>query len=80
MQDQMIDKPDPRHVEILVRDLGVGEENPRKPVSTPGVKLKEQLDDDEPFEDPRSFRSWCMRAAYLSADRPDIAFAVKSVA
>jgi len=52
-------------------------------VSTPGQKIKDPpLDSDDllPPDKAREFRSDVMRASYLSADRPDICFAIKDAA
>ena len=68
---------DPRHVQILVRELGVTE---AKPVSSPGTAQPDQ--DYKPLSPERTqvYRSLTMRAAYLSMDRPDIIYAVKEAA
>jgi len=73
---------DPRHAELLARDLGVGNK-----VSTPGVKEEKQKEGDEPtpadepleLGDVRVFRSGAARANYLSLDRPELAFATKEL-
>ena len=53
---------DPRHVEILVSQMGVSKES--KAVSTLGVRTT----DEEDAEDRACYRSWTMRASYLSQD------------
>jgi len=74
---------DPRHAQHIVRALGL---EGCKPVSTPAEKQKmsDILSSEEMSELEREeltqFRSLTMRAAYLSADRADIAEAVKSLA
>ena len=73
---------DPRHVDLLVRDLGLTEATP---VSSPGVKApatgKEDEEEDKSGdlddETIRLFRACAARANYLAMDRPDIAFAAK---
>ena len=74
---------DPRHAQHIVRALGL---EGCKPVSTPAEKQKmsDILSSEEMSELEREeltqFRSLTMRAAYLSADRADVAEAVKSLA
>jgi len=68
---------DPRHVEMLVRDLGVGE---AKPLSSPGVKCGEGgVEGEEPLgeEETRRYRGAAARANYLGQDRADIAYPAK---
>ena len=68
---------DPRHVEILIKEMGLEEANS---VNTPGVKDRER---DEKNEQPLDraeaslYRSCVARANYLAQDRADIAYAVK---
>ena len=65
---------DPKHARLLVERLGLsGRSNG---VLTPGEHSKSQPGDDEklPEGDRTYYRSLTMRAAYLSLDRPDIAF------
>ena len=71
---------DPRHCMILWQQLGLLKS---KAVSTPGVKRTAMELSSSPKLDPtmaRKFRSACMRAMYLSHDRPDIANACKEAA
>lgn len=70
---------DPRHVEQIVRDLGL---LGAKAVTTPGAKpTYEQACHSKPL--PRAklipFRSVAARANYLAMDRPDIQLAAKEV-
>ena len=59
---------DPRHVEILVSQMGLRNES--KAVSTPGVLTTDEKDGKElDAEDRACNRSWTMRASYLSQDR-----------
>lgn len=69
---------DPRHVQILVRELGL--EN-AKDVVTPGVTRKYNPDSEllSSAEISR-YRSLVMRANYLSLDRPDISYTAKELA
>ena len=62
---------DPRHVEILVSQMELSNES--KAVSTPGCK-------ELGAEDRACYRSWTMRASYLSQDRCELQFAVKELA
>ena len=67
---------DPRHAEILCSGAGLSSSS--KGVTTPGVKTEA---DERPLTDEKAteFRSACMRAAYLSLDRPEILYAVKDM-
>ena len=69
---------DPRHVEILIKETGLGEANI---VVTPGAKANEGKGElsDAPLDKTAAsmYRSCVARANYLALDRPDIAFAVK---
>ena len=73
------DEADPRHVEILVSQMGLGNES--KAVSTLGVRTTDEEDGKElGAEDRACYRSWTMRASYLSQDRCELQFAVKELA
>ncbi len=67
---------DPRHVEMLVRDMGAAEQ---QPLTGPGGKEFEEEGAEEPLaeEEIPKFRTCAARANYLSLDRPDTAFAAK---
>ena len=68
---------DPRHGEILIRELGLGQ---GKGLTTPGVD--DGLDEDGPELQPEQqsrYRSLAARANYLALDRPDIQYAVKEL-
>jgi hypothetical protein len=68
---------DPRHVQILVKELGLTD---AKTVTCPGVNKKE---DETAALDPAMssrYRSLVMRANYLALDRPDISFSAKELA
>ena len=70
---------DPRHVEILVSQKGLNNES--KAVSTPGVRMTDEDDGKELDAENRAcYRSWTMRASYLSQDRCELQFAVKELA
>ena len=83
---------DPRHAEIVIRDL---ELDGRRSCKTPGVKLegmKTVKKDDEPdgddeeveeemsAKDATKFRAVVARLNYMAADRADIQYAVKEAA
>ncbi len=83
---------DPRHAELVVRDL---ELEGTKVSKTPGVKPEarkvvkkdeesdgEEVEDDEPMEakDATRYRAIVARLNYMAADRADIQFAVKEAA
>ena len=69
---------DPRHVQILVNELGLQD---AKPAPTPGVRRSDS-EATEPLSeyDMRRFRSLVMRCNFLSLDRPDVAYASKELA
>ena len=70
---------DPRHVEILVSQMGLSNES--KAVSTLGVRMTGEEDGKELGPEDRACnRSWTMRASYLSQDRCELQFAVKELA
>ena len=72
--------PDQRHVDIVIKELGLQE---ARPVSTPGET--ESRDDDEdnskPLTDAEAsiFRGLAARANYLAADRTDLMYSVKEI-
>ena len=70
---------DPRHAEILIRELGVTGAR----VKTPSTKDRQpEGDDDEPLhpDQAKAYRSLAMRASYLGSDRPDIQQACRELA
>ena len=70
-------KADPRHAEILRKELGL--EN-CKPVASPSSKVETEEDEEELSEDYSTrFRSLVARANYLALDRPDIQYACKEL-
>ena len=73
-------EPDPRHAELLCRDVGVSSNS----VTTPLVKEKvEALDfPDVLLEESKAteYRSHTMRAGYLAQDRTDLQRAVRELA
>jgi hypothetical protein len=72
---------DQRHSELLVRAAGLGPES--KPLSAPSRKLSTQEAEEglEPLnaEEAGKYREAVARANFLSADRPDISYAVKEL-
>ena len=72
---------DPRHVEIMTKQLGLNE---AKVAVTPGTKEEgrtktaheQELDEPKTYE----YRAITARGNYLAPDRPDIAVAVKELA
>ena len=70
---------DPRHVEILVSQMGLNNES--KAVSTPGVRMTDE-DDGKGLdaENRACHRPRTMRASYLSQDRCELQFAVRELA
>ena len=73
-------EPDQRHAEIIIDSMGMQE---AKGVSTPGEDERrfEEEENDKPLgsEDATQYRKVAARANYLSADRPDIMFAVQEI-
>ena len=77
----MVYEADPRHVEIVIEQLGLKDS---KIVCTPGTKeegrtqedCNQLLDDQEASK----YRALVARCNYLSPDRPDVAYSVKELA
>ena len=70
---------DPRHVEILVSQMGLSNES--KVVSTPGVRTIDEEDGKElDAEGGACYRSWTTQASNLSQDRCELQFGVKELA
>ena len=71
---------DPRHVELLRDQLGFVEGS--KSVVSLGVKEPQSMLDGPELElrEHALFKSVCMRASFLAADRPDITFCSKDCA
>ena len=71
---------DPRHVEIILKQLQLTE---AKPVSTPGTKDEDRTSEhcEMPLTDKGTtgYRATVARCNYQSPDRPDISFAVKGL-
>ena len=72
-------EPDQRHVEIVIKALGLEK---AKPVSTPGIREHLTPEGDKALEGATAtlYRSMVMRLNYLAQDRPDIQFACKELA
>lgn len=72
---------DPRHAEIMVKELGL---QGCAPVCTPGSSTeghtKDDCADELSREDEHQYRAVVARANYLAPDRVDIAFAAKELA
>ena len=71
---------DPRHAELVVEQLGVGE---LRAAATPGIDGPEEIDQDDDEDitgaDVTRFRGVAARCNYLAFDRPDIQFATKEI-
>ena len=82
---QVTIEPDARHVEIILRALGLGGKD-AKPVATPGIKKTDAQEGRRVLEPPLGradttlFRSCLMRASFLAQDRADLPEAVKCLA
>lgn len=72
---------DPRHIEIIIDQLGLQE---AKPVSTPGTKEvgRTQTNHEDRLNDKETsnYRAIVARCNYIVPDRPDIAYTVKGLA
>ena len=72
---------DPRHIEIIIEQLGLQD---AKPVCSPGTREEGriQTDHEESFgeKDTLKYRAIVARCNYISPDRPDIAYTVKELA
>ena len=68
----------PRHVDVLVKDLGLEHGNSVQTPATPGVMEKEE---SEPFTQVQheQYRSQVARCLVLSQDRADITFIVNEL-
>ena len=74
-------EPDPRHIEVLVRDLAL---EGAAPLSAPSVRpapqdAEEEEEPELPGEEALLYRRCAARLNYLSLDRPDCAFAAKEL-
>ena len=73
-------EPDPRHVKIVVHELGLQDS---KPVVSPGVKRPPVSDEDNKHLEPAQatkFHQIIARCNVLCQDRPDILDACKEAA
>ena len=71
-------EPDQRHVDIVVKELGLSE---ARPVSTPGESTNVIDQDEIPLSehDATRYRAMAARANYLAADRTDLMYAAKEI-
>ena len=82
---QVVVEPDARHVEIVLRSLGLNGKGV-KTVATPGIKKTDAQEEQRLIEpqlgkaETTLLRSCLMRASFLSQDRADLPEAVKSLA
>ena len=71
---------DPRHAELIIEQLGVGD---LREAATPGVDGADEVDRDDDVEivgaDATRFRGVAARCNYLSFDRPDIQYSTKEI-
>ena len=71
---------DPRHAELIIEQLGVGE---LRSAATPGIDGIAEVDRDDDVEitgsDATRFRGVAARCNYLAFDRPDIQFPTKEI-
>ena len=80
---QVTIEPDARHVEIILRSLGLNGKG-AKSVVMPGIKKTDAQEDQRLLEpvlgrsESNLFRSNLMRASFLAQDRADLPEAVKS--
>ena len=79
-QDGVCYECDQRHAEIIVNEVGLGDS--KATVTTPGVKVKVDEDNDSYLEGEQAskYRRLAARANFIAIDRQDIQFAVKELA
>lgn len=81
--EQIEYEADPRHVELLLRQLSL-EGKSAKPQVNPGQKVPAgsewTLDAPLGSEETAAYRSVCMRCAYLAQDRPELQYPTKEAA
>ena len=68
---------DPRHPDILIKELGIQK---AKPVVTPGIKMPTLSNNENPYLGPQEatkIRQLAARCKFISQDRPDVQYAVK---
>ena len=70
---------DPRHAEILIRELGL---KGKRAVVTPGVKMAINEEDDKHLDPSAAtrYRQLIARCNFVAQDRPDVQYAVKEAA
>ena len=71
---------DPRHAEILVRELGLKD---KRPVVTPGINTVIKEGEDDPHLDGEfstKYRQIIARCNFITQDRPDAQYSVKEAA
>ena len=71
---------DPRHVEILVKELGL---NGKEHITAPGAKTPQVPEEENPHLDPKAatrFRTFIARCKCVAQEKPDVQCAVKEVA
>ena len=69
---------DPRHVDMLVKDLGLEHANPVLTPATPDV-MKEEKSEPLSQVQHQQYRSQVARCLFLSQDRSDITFIVNDL-
>ena len=81
--EQVEYEPDPRHVELLLRQLGLEGASAKAQVN-PGQKVAAgsewTLEAPLGSEEAAVYRSVCMRCAYLAQDRPELQYPTKEAA
>ena len=77
----LVYEADPRHVEIVIEQLGFQE---AKPVATSGTKdegrTQKGMEIELKGDEASKYRALVARCNYLAPDRPDIAYSVKELA
>ena len=71
---------DPRHVDLLLRDIGVQSCKVTYPLVKEKVESLDQEDTELPVEEQYAYRSNTMRMGYLSHDRTDLQRTVRELA
>ena len=78
-EDMITYEPDPRHAEIIMKEMGV---ESSKPLTSPAVRSEVEDDEGEDQlaeEQSTAIRSIVARAGHLTLDGPDIQYVCKEV-
>ena len=79
-KDEIWYEADPRHAEILIRELGLRD---KRSVVTPGINTTVKEGEEDPHLDQEAstkYRQLIARCNFIAQDRPDVQYAVKEAA